>query len=284
VSRNPDAATGDLRSELLKLVNGVHNAFERRLLEVLVVLLDFYKGETRVSDVFDVWSRISGLLPLLPYSSVSIDVFHCDARRIPLLNASVDLVVTSPPYINVFNYHQQYRASMEALQWNLLEVAKSEFGSNRKHRSNRFLTVIQYCLDIAQSLAELGRLLRPDSRLIMVVGRESTVMGVPFYNGEIVTEVAHAALGFDLLFRQERVFVNRFGQRIYEDILHLSPSTEGRPAVALELARDVALTFLAAASGIAAGETREQIRRAIGAAEAVSPSPIFDATRAIDQP
>jgi len=49
---------------------------------------------------------------------------------------------------------------MEALSWNVLKVAKSEIGSNRKHRSNRFLTVIQFCLDIAQTFNEMVRVLK----------------------------------------------------------------------------------------------------------------------------
>ena len=71
-------------------------------------------------------------------------------------NDSIDFVITSPPYINVFNYHQNYRKSVEATGFNVLEVARSEIGSNRKFRSNRFLTVIQYALDIYQVFVAPG--------------------------------------------------------------------------------------------------------------------------------
>ena len=47
----------------------------------------------------------------------------------------------------MFNYHQKYRRSVEALDCNILAIARSEIGSNRQNRGNRFLTVIQYCLD-----------------------------------------------------------------------------------------------------------------------------------------
>lgn len=33
------------------------------------------------------------------------------------------LLITSPPYINVFNYHQKYRRSVEALGYDVLAIA-----------------------------------------------------------------------------------------------------------------------------------------------------------------
>jgi hypothetical protein len=156
----------------------------------------------------------------LPFTMEPISMFLSDARSTPIDSDSIDLVVTSPPYINVFNYHQQYRASLEYLQYDLLRVAKSEIGSNRKHRGNRFLTVIQYCLDIALVFAELFRIGRSEGRIIFIVGRESTIRGTRFYNGEIVAEIVHRVFDIELISRQERSFKNRFGQDIYEDILH----------------------------------------------------------------
>jgi hypothetical protein len=137
-----------------------------------------------------------------------------------LRDAEVDLVITSPPYINVFNYHQQYRAPVESLGWDPLHVARSEIGSNRKHRGNRFLTVEQYCLDIADVLNELRRVCAPSSRIIFVVGRESNVRKTAFYNGDIVTKLGVRCAGLTAEARQERVFQNKFGTMIHEDILH----------------------------------------------------------------
>ena len=59
---------------------------------------------------------------------------HADARALPVESGSADLVLTSPPYINVHNYNQKYRRSVEALEWDILAVARSEIGSNRQNR------------------------------------------------------------------------------------------------------------------------------------------------------
>jgi hypothetical protein len=213
----------------------------------------------------------------LPFSEQPVEVYHTDARQTLLADCSVDLVITSPPYINVFNYHQQYRASAEALNWDLLKVAKSEIGSNRKHRSNRFLTVIQYRLDMAQILGELARVCRPGARVILVVGRESMVHGTRFFNGEIVSEIAHRALGFDLALRQERVFTNRYGQSIFEDILHFRPSATGTMGASLlTLARDVARDVLEAACSPAPADVEGDLGLALASLDTVQPSPLFN--------
>ena len=52
------------------------------------------------------WARIRDTVSALPVSDAPIGMANCDARSLPLPLEEVDIVVTSPPYINVFNYHQ----------------------------------------------------------------------------------------------------------------------------------------------------------------------------------
>ena len=275
--QKPDRQDAEaIKSRLVELLLAVEVRLQYQLLESLIVLLDFYQPDLSADKVFTVWKKLTRLVLGLPFSQQPIAIFHADARETPLPDSSVDLVLTSPPYINVLNYHQQYRASMEALSWNLLRVARSEIGSNRKHRGNRFLTVIQFCLDIAQTFNEMVRVCRSDGRLIFVVGRESMVRRTPFFNGEIVAEVAHRALGLDLILRQERVFLNRFGQSIFEDILHYSLPTSSPGTLFLEPARKVAQDVLEATHSEASDEAKEGIESALANIDKVQPSPIFN--------
>lgn len=214
----------------------------------------------------------------LPYSRKVCRLFHIDARRIPLADASIDLIVTSPPYINVFNYHQYNRPIMEALGWNLLQVAKSEIGSNRKNRQNRFLTVVQYALDMADVCAEMRRLISPCGRAILVVGRESTVRNVTFRNGRLVAAIAAGTAGLMLDRRQERKFVNRFGETIYEDVLHFVPASD-QPLQAERVARSVALQVLAEAKRSGQGVPYTEIDEAMERADSVDKSPLFSSER-----
>ena len=271
-----DVTRNDLTDKIVNLAVDGEQEFINILHEALVILLDLDKKEVTYSRVFTLAENIAAFVLKLPYSEKPINAYNADARNIPLKNSSVNLVITSPPYINVFNYHEQYRASTEALNWKLLEVAKSEFGSNRKHRSNRFLTVIQYCLDIAYALQELLRICSYDSRIIFVVGRESNIRGTPFFNGELVAEVASQVLGMSLYLRQERSFVNRYGKTIKEDILHFVKLENQPYYFVLHQARTLAVRALESAYFIADEEVKPEIKDAIDKVEKVQPSPCFD--------
>ncbi|MDD4891060.1 MAG: DNA methyltransferase, partial [Phycisphaerae bacterium] len=221
-----------------------------------------------------------GLIGRLPFSPHACEVINADARASTLPTAGVDLVITSPPYINVFNYHQNSRVAMELLGWDVLRVARSEFGANRKHRANRFLTVVQYCLDMAETLGEMKRVLRPSARAILIVGRESNVRGVSFRNGSMVACLA-ALTGFDLATRQERRFTNKFGATIYEDILHLLPTVRRNRDAPVE-ARALAVHLLEQALAHCPDEdARQDIHRAIDSADTVEPSPRYVASQRV---
>ncbi len=266
----------DLRDKVVALALNDEESFINILNQALVIMLDFSNKEVTHTRIFHIAELITDFVQKLPYSEKQINAYNADSRKVPLQNSSVNLVITSPPYINVFNYHQQYRTSTEALNWNLLEVAKSEFGSNRKHRSNRFITVIQYCLDIASTLQELLRICRNESRMIFVVGRESNIRGTAFFNGELVAEVAHQVLGINLDIRQERSFVNRYGKIIKEDILHFVKVDKIDKGFDLDKARIVAIEALETAYSFADAKVKDEIKDAIEKAEKVEPSPYYN--------
>jgi SAM-dependent methyltransferase len=213
----------------------------------------------------------------LPTASSPVSVHHADARELPLESSSIDLVLTSPPYINVFNYHQKFRRSVEALEWDVLRVARSEIGSNRQNRGNRFLTVIQYSLDMALALREARRVVKSNGRLIFVLGRESKVRGTAFFNGELVAELAVRAVGLELENRQERRFKNRFGLDIYEDVLHFVPAGAS-PTIesSLESARGIAGRALVSARPHVPEKERCGLEDALDRLHEVDPSPVLE--------
>ncbi|MFQ5873813.1 MAG: Bpu10I family restriction endonuclease, partial [Dehalococcoidia bacterium] len=182
-----------------------------------------------------------------------------------------------PPYINVFNYHQNYRRSVEVLGWNLLRVARSEIGSNRANRGNRFYTVIQYCIDMANVLQELARVLRPDGRAIVILGHESRVLGAPFYNADIVERIACGSEMFDIVLRQQRVFTNRFGESIREDILNLRREAyRNSDQLTTALGRSVAVEALHSALATVPQSNHPLLGDAISRINEITGTPVFN--------
>jgi len=245
------------------------------LAAALIVLCDFYRTHLDADIVQKEWLRIERTVRTLPESAPWISVHHADARALPVESESVDMVLTSPPYINVHNYHQKFRRSVEAMGWDVLTVARSEIGSNRQNRGNRFLTVIQYALDITLALREMVRVTKVDARLILVLGRESLVRGTRIFNGALVAELAVRCARLEIERRQERVFRNRYGADIYEDILHFRTVSEIPDLdTSITMARRIAAHVLSAARPVAPPAERTGIDDAMARIDTVAPSPI----------
>ncbi len=203
-------------------------------------------------------------------SSMSIDIG--DSRQLNLNNNSVDYLVTSPPYINVFNYHQNYRPIVEALGYHPLPMARAELGANRKFRQNRYLTAIQYCMDMAQFLIEAARILKPDMKMTVVLGRESNVRRVPLRNGELIAAIASEGIGGKIIDWHERNYLNRFGEKIYEDVLTIQPTTIDEQK-AIEVGRLVGTEALRRALDYCPHERTSEIEAAIEYSPKVEYSP-----------
>lgn len=245
----------------------------------LVILNILFKAESLKNyTIYDATSKAFGqvkrALFSLNFTECNIDAFLCDARHIDKKSPQkANLIITSPPYINVFNYHQNYRSIMELMGFDLLKVANSEFGSNRKNRGNRFRTVIQYCLDIEEALYSMLAALEKQGLGVLIIGKESNVRGVPFYNSKIVGQIIQTIDGFKMLSNEKRVFNNKFGNRIVEDILIFQKiGTSDRLIKGYEIANENLLKALDYSNL----DVKNDILDAIDNLEVVKPSPILN--------
>ena len=240
-----------------------------------VILLDLFANDLTRDHCDKIFSRIAGSIRQLPFALQPLKAIRSDARSLPLPNRSVDFVLSSPPYINVFNYHQHYRSSAELLGYDLLLTARSEIGSNRANRGNRFLTVIQYCLDMAATLRELQRVCTGNARVLLVVGHESNVLSVPFRNSEIIESIATDTGAFRSALSQSRWYTNKFGVRIREDLLHLEPMKDQVTSWD-SVARSVAARELSSGLAIASEKNLPALREAILRVETIKGIPTLN--------
>ena len=125
----------DILSSLLEEIRASRSSFYADVLSALVVIMDIYHNAVSPDFLQDRWNMLGKIITALPYTSRPVKAERCDARTMNLKNDTADFLLTSPPYINVFNYHQKYRLSAEALGYDILGTARSEIGSNRKNRS-----------------------------------------------------------------------------------------------------------------------------------------------------
>ncbi|MEJ7616598.1 MAG: DNA methyltransferase [Pyrinomonadaceae bacterium] len=256
--------TRDLFAEL-------ENKFEKILALNMLFMCERHRNYDLGSSVLASLDYIKKAALSLPLTDQLISAQLCDARTVHL-HSSPNLIITSPPYINVFNYHQNHRAILETIGWDMLAVAQSEFGSNRKNRGNRFRTVVQYCLDMEQALCSFWQCLQENGLIAIVVGRESNVRSSPFYNGQIVKEIINALGCFESVTDRERTFVNKFGASIKEDII-ISKKVPSLPH--RSVSKMVSVKHLEDALNLAPLEVRKDITDAISNIDSVDPSPLF---------
>jgi SAM-dependent methyltransferase len=273
---NKELTPGEAQDRITRIGQSIGDKAQI-LCNALVVLLDIYNNHLSDEMVQSKMIALCQLIRRLPYSTGEIKVDLQDARNLPLANQSIDFVITSPPYINVFNYHQNYRRSVEILGWDLLRVARSEIGSNRANRGNRFYTVVQYCIDMANVLQEIARVLKPGARAVLIVGYESRVLGAPFLNAEIVDRIANELKMFSTVLRQQRIFTNRFGQAIREDILNLNRDAYSNgDQLAITVGHRVAEDALRRAVDQTPDKNRASIMDALSSHHDIQGTPVFN--------
>lgn len=148
------------------------------------------------------------------------DVRTGDARHLPYPDDSIDLVVTSPPYLNAIDY---LRCSKFSLVWmghsvsELRRIRSESIGAESKGSLTpdggsrelvrsvtlrslppRWGAILErYAADIAASLNEISRVLVDGGKAVYVVG-ETNVRGVSIRNSAIVKAAADAA-GFTII-------------------------------------------------------------------------------------
>ena len=266
----------DLPEKLSKIRNELDEA-AKNIFDVLVIILDVANNKITNEFIQSKFADLVSVIKKLPFSEKQIRVDLADARSLPLEKDSIDFIVTSPPYINVFNYHQNYRKSAEILGWDLLKIAKSEIGSNRANRGNRFYTVVQYCLDMGDTLWELSRVTKDGGRIVFVVGHESNVLRVPFYNADIIEKIAVRSNLFHKSLRQKREFKNKFGKIIREDIINFLNLNNVYDKKAVEqVAREVAFDVLKSGLSLVTSKNQKFLEDAIEKAQDIGRTPTLD--------
>ena len=268
----------DSASNLLKFGQLLLDRCEGKLQTLLVILALFEAESMRkgalVSSLRRAFNGIVAHLLKLPHLDTAPKVFWCDARMAhQVIDTPCDLLITSPPYINVFNYHQNHRAIIELFGFNVLGFARSEIGSNRKFRGNRFKTVVQYALDMERCLSVFSRILKDHGTAVLIVGRESRVRGVPFKNGEIIVDLADAGKHLHVESLHERKYINRFGAKIFEEIIILRKDPVATPRT---VGRKIAERTLERAASFAEDRVRVDIRNALAELYLIPESPVMN--------
>ena len=186
----------------------------------------------------DTYARFSERL-LMQYNSIA-ELFHVSENlenldvRLPIGDAvntgleseSIDLVVTSPPYINAVDYPRTHQLEMYWLGFigngPLSHVKREYIGTETVYKSEyeslktsgyetldpllskiyntdprRSFIVYKFFEDMTKQLSEMFRVLRPGSRYCIAIGN-NLIRGVEVHSDKILSEIATNKIGFEL--------------------------------------------------------------------------------------
>lgn len=181
---------------------------------------DVYRGFTR---------SVANLKKLLDNRSIigQVDVRIGDARALDLHDSSVDLVITSPPYLNAIDYLRGHKMSLIWFGYTIPElrqIRSNSIGAERALHTDalkqiedmvQFIkasvdapdrlplaTITRYSQDLVLFSRELNRVCKSGAEVVTVIGN-STLRGNYIQNDALV-RLAYEGSGFRSINRSER--------------------------------------------------------------------------------
>lgn len=103
-------------------------------------------------------------------SNASVKIYNRDSRDLSFIDqGSVELVMTSPPYLNAYDYYLYHKLRMYWLGMNHYKAQELEIGSRHKHSDNN-LGVDHYFMSMKKCLQEICRVLKKERYCCVVIG------------------------------------------------------------------------------------------------------------------
>jgi site-specific DNA-methyltransferase (cytosine-N4-specific) len=122
---------------------------------------------------------------------------HADCREVNFLEEnSADLVVTSPPYPNTYDYYLYHKLRMFWLKLDWERAKFNEIGSRLRHSSQKE-NIGTYVSDMTKCFERIKRVLKPEKPFVIVVG--DSIIRKELLKGDIVIEEIAKKTGFRLM-------------------------------------------------------------------------------------
>ena len=147
-----------------------------------VVLANFINT---VSSYLDVLSSNEHLI------SGKAEIFNGDTCEVlkNFPDNNLDFVITSPPYINTFDYYLYHKMRMFWLGYDHRPVRQKEIGNHHRIDTKKFeVAKAEYIESMTQIMNELSRVSKPNSYFVMVIG-DGIVDGITIDMSNVIAEI-----------------------------------------------------------------------------------------------
>jgi len=123
----------------------------------------------KVKSMQNELKKLSRIIKNIP----EVKVIRGDARKLEVETNSIDLIVTSPPYVNALDYSRVHMYNMLWLGMDFDLFKKHEIGAHSHFINNRFRLLSEYLGDMLRSMIEMNRVLKKGKLCVIVVGNSS---------------------------------------------------------------------------------------------------------------
>lgn len=184
--------------------------------------------------------RLTEFTELLSPRAPKAEIRLADARHIEDVRpGSIDLIVTSPPYAGVYDYHEQHATRLRWLELEERKFARSEIGARRQlSRLSSDDALELWSRDFGVCLEQMHRVLSPTGALALVIA-DSLIGDSAVHADALVARlassaglrvVAHAAQARPQFHPAERRAFGRQGKREHLLLLERAPVGSRRRA------------------------------------------------------
>jgi site-specific DNA-methyltransferase (cytosine-N4-specific) len=147
-----------------------------------------------------------------------LKLLNADSRNLSMLdNESVDIIITSPPYANTYDYYLYHKFRKRWLDLDVQYAQYNEIGSRREYSSLK-KPATQWTTDLKKCFSEMHRLIKKDGLAFIVIG-DSVIKKELIKIDEVITSFM-PEIGFEIcniissnLSEHSRIFNPTFAQK-----------------------------------------------------------------------
>jgi len=176
-----------IKKRILQIENNVLKNFLLMCFSSIIILVSNQDSETRYCyrekslekyDTLKLFRRkLKSTIPLVKAYNKKhnpnrfIRVYSRDARNLEFIDEeSIDLIVTSPPYINAYDYHLYHKHRLLWLDMDPVEFKKNELGAHAKFSRKKVEDGTEFFNNMKQVMNEMKRVLIPGGFACIIVG------------------------------------------------------------------------------------------------------------------
>jgi DNA modification methylase len=165
------------------------------------------KNQLTSSEVEKIYLRrfrqsVEALAAIHPKPKAESIFIHGDARlKSSIKKNSVDLIITSPPYLNAYDYHKYHRQRIHVIDGDPVYARTTEIGGHDRFTRPKADPEIFFS-DLEACLVEWERVLKPDGKAFILIG-DAIVHGKSVMVADEMIRIAES-VGFELNWRAIR--------------------------------------------------------------------------------